>query len=581
VTTVVEPQAPPPVAAVPPDRSTSPPVTGRRLALFVISGVFLLCSLASLWWVGVNPISLWQERQDIFNLLERMLPPRIEEPRLVWEAALETFLMAAAGTTLGVVLAVPVAIGAASNITTNPIVRGASRALIVATRALPELVLAAIFVRIYSIGVLPGILAIGIHSVGMLGKLFADAIEQIDPGPREGVQATGAGRAQEFATGVWPQVLPSVIAVSLYRLDINFRASTLLGLVGAGGIGLQIRAHQGSLDYPQLLGVTLVIIAMILLVELVSTSVRARILGHRRSDGSGMSKWLRRTPDVADFRPESADADASSAAEQATSNNGSIRPPWTGDRIFMLGFGIVTLALLVLAFAVPDIAYREFLTLTPNAPGRFWQLVPTSFDWWLTDYGWQLLETVAMGFGATGLALLFSLPTAFLAARNVAPARLVYQAARLFILLVRALPDLIVAVIFVAALGLGPKPGVLALAIGLYGFATKLFADAIEEIAEGPRDGVRATGATRVQELGSSVIPQAMPSIIGNSLYLLDVSIRASTVLGIVGAGGIGFALIQNLRLFNFQAVGGLLIFVFVIVYAIELIATWVRKQVI
>lgn len=606
------PQAPTPRAEPTSSSSSSVPLTRSRLIIRLVLITLTAGSIASLWWIGANPLTLFFERENVGNLIERMLPPRIDEPGLVWESAIETFLMAFAGTALGVVLAIPIAVAAARNISTNPVVRGAARALIVVTRALPELVLALIFVRVYSIGVLPGIMALGIHSIGMLGKLFADAIEQIDPGPREGVQATGSGRLQEFTTGIWPQVLPSVIAVSLYRLDINFRASTLLGLVGAGGIGLQIRAHQGSLDYEQLLGVTLVIIVLILAVEMVSTSIRSMILGHNRSKQPRLNTWLRRTPAVEQFTPADHDAAAAVANGQAAGNGDTaavitgvddgefdgpasdrqrLRPPWTRERISMALFGAGTAVLLVLAFVIPDISFIEMIQGLPEIPRTMARLIPTNFEWWQTedpnDAWWAsdwitpLFETVAMGLGATGMALFFAIPTALLAARNVAPARWIYQASRLFILLVRALPDLIVAVIFVAALGLGPKPGVLALAIGLYGFATKLFADAIEEISEQPRDGVRATGASGVQELTTSVIPQAMPSIVSNSLYLFDVSLRASAVLGIVGAGGIGFALFQGMRLLRFDLVGGLLIIVFIFVYLIEMLSGWIRKQVI
>ena len=461
-----------------PNRSLYPPITAQRLILAAVVVGLVAGTVWALFRVGVNPLTLILEREDIFNLLERMWPPRIEEPRLVWEAALETFLMAFAGTALGVLLAIPVAILSANNITRNPVIRGVARAIIVITRALPELILALIFVRVYSIGVLPGVLALGVHSVGMLGKLFSDAIEQIEPGPREGVQATGAGRTQEFVSGVWPQILPSIIAVSLYRLDINFRASTILGLVGAGGIGLQIRAHQGSLDYPQLLGVTLVIIVMILAVEVVSTSIRSMILGHTERRGSRLDAWLRRTPDRSVFAPE-----PSKAAKEAF-NRETLRPPWTGERVTMTLFGLGSAVLLVLAFWIPDMSFIEMVRGLPEIPATFWRLVPLTFDGivprldvaddWNPDYWGDILDTVAMGFAATGISLLFALPTALLAARNVAPARWVYQIARLFILLVRALPDLIVAVIFVAALGLGPKPGVLALAIGLYGFADQV-----------------------------------------------------------------------------------------------------------
>jgi len=560
------------------EQKLRPPVSRRRSFLTATFVVFIVGCLYSMWDIGVNPLTFWTERQDIINLLDRMWTPRIDEPRLVWEAALDTFLMAFAGTALGVFLAIPIAFLSANNVVKNRFVRGAARAFIVVTRALPELILALIFVRVYSIGVLPGVLALGLHSIGMLGKLFSDSIEQIDTGPREGVVASGAARLQEITTGILPQVIPSFIAISLYRLDINFRASTLLGLVGAGGIGLQIRAHQGSLDYQQLLGVTLVIIVLIAIVEIISSRVRAVILGHDdgpKKKGVLATLGLGHTVEAEDFRP------ADGANAELPFDREALRPPWNRDRIVTWIFGSSCLAMLILAFTVPDLSFIEMVQGFPQIPETFNNLIPRNMDWWEDRWGELLVETVQMGFAATGLSLIFAIPTALLAARNVAPARWIYNAARSFILGVRALPDLIVAVIFVAALGLGPQPGVLALAIGLYGFSTKLFADSIEEIKEGPRDGVRATGASGLQETFTSVLPQAMPAIIGHSLYVLDVSLRASTVLGIVGAGGIGFPLVQGTRLFQFELVGGLLICIFALVYAIEILAAWVRKQVI
>lgn len=545
-----------------------------RIALWGIVISFVLVSIWSLIDIGVNPLTLFFERDDIGNLLQRMWPPTITELSSVWDATLDTFFMAFVGTFLGFLLAVPLGFLAATNMTRFAPLRAIARGVIVFTRAIPDLVFALIFVRVYSIGVLPGVLAIGLHSIGMLGKLFADSIEQIQTGPREGVQATGARRSQDIATGVLPQIVPSFIAITLYRLDINFRSSTLLGLVGAGGVGLQIRAYQGGLRYPELLGVTLLIIALIVLVEIVSTSVRATILGHNRTT-VGLLTRLRGGP------PASAFARSDSPPAGTPTNSASLRPPWTRERVTMYLFGLVTLVMLVLSFTMSDMSLGDMITGLPEIPQVLWRLVPTQFDWWQSEFADLLIETVLMGFAATFLALIFAVPTGFLAARNVAPARWIYVTARTFILGVRALPDLIVAVIFVAALGLGPKPGVLALAIGLFGFATKLFADAIEEVQEGPRDGIRATGASRLQESFSGVLPQVMPSLVGNSLYLLDVSIRGSTVLGIVGGGGIGFPLLQGAKLLKWDLLGGLLILIFLIVYAIELLAGWVRRRII
>jgi phosphonate transport system permease protein len=172
-----------------------------------------------------------------------------------------------------------------------------------------------------------------------------------------------------------------------------------------------------------------------------------------------------------------------------------------------------------------------------------------------------------------------SIPLAYLAARNVAPARWVYYFGRTLLVANRALPDLIIAVLFVSAVGLGPFPGVMALSIGTIGFATKLLADSIEEVSQGPRDAIMSTGANRLQEAATGVTPQFMPALIGTSLYILDVNLRAATILGIVGGGGIGFILIQATRTLNWELVGGILFLIFVVVYAIEMAAGWIRKQ--
>jgi phosphonate transport system permease protein len=137
-----------------------------------------------------------------------------------------------------------------------------------------------------------------------------------------------------------------------------------------------------------------------------------------------------------------------------------------------------------------------------------------------------------------------------------------------------------VAVLFVSAIGLGPVAGAFALVVGTAGFFAKLIADAVEEVDPVPREAVFATGATRPQETFVSVIPQAMPALVGNLLYVLDINLRVSTVLGIVGGGGIGFLLFNSLRVLQWETTGAILITIFVVVYAIELLAGWVRKQI-
>ena len=166
-----------------------------------------------------------------------------------------------------------------------------------------------------------------------------------------------------------------------------------------------------------------------------------------------------------------------------------------------------------------------------------------------------------MAIVGTSLAILISAPFAVLAARNIAPAP-VYAVTRLLLNANRAVPDIIFALIFVAAVGLGPFGGVLALAIGSIGFMAKVYAESIEAIDPQQVLAVRATGARRSQTIVFAMAPQALPMIASYSLLLFETNVRSATILGIVGAGGVGFELQKYISLFQYQELLGALIFI-------------------
>jgi phosphonate transport system permease protein len=570
-----------------------PPWPWRKQVLAATLAAVAVATAYSFERTGFSPLAVIDGLEDMRRLIERMLPVRFDDLDRTIELAIETFFIAYLGTALAVVLSTPLAFMAARNTTVNRFAFGAARGVIVAMRAIPDLVFALIFVRAIGIGgvggTVAGILAIGLNSVGMIGKLYADAIEQIDEGQREAVLSTGAGKGQALVTGVVPQVLPSFIGVALYRLDINFRTSTILGYVGAGGIGQLLHLYLSGLRYDRALGVTAVIVVLVLVVEFTSAAVRKSILGGidpfedrrltRRIASAGQRVSARV---VGAGRTAAAPAVAAAdAAQPFAFDEGTLRPPWTRQRRRMAAYSALGLVLLVGSFVSTGVTPVDLVV----SLGDIWQvaqrLVPNDLAWLSGDLRSAMVETIAIGLAASATGLALSLPLAYLAARNVAPARWVYVASRSMVVLVRAVPELILAVLFVAALGLGPFPGVLALAIGTLGFATKLFADAIEEVDRGPRDAVVAVGSTRLQEAVTGVTPQFMPSMINTSLYVLDINIRASTILGIVGAGGVGFHLIQATRTLDWETVGGILVMIFVVVYAIERLSGWVRKQLI
>jgi len=192
-----------------------------------------------------------------------------------------------------------------------------------------------------------------------------------------------------------------------------------------------------------------------------------------------------------------------------------------------------------------------------------------------------IVETVQMAIIGTVIAVFLSAPFGLLAARNTAPHPLVYQFTRFLLNVNRAIPDLIFALIFVAAVGLGPFGGVLALAIGSIGFMGKLYAEAIEAIDPQQVLAVRATGASRLQAFVYSVVPQALPLIASYSLYLFELNVRAASILGLVGAGGVGFIIGKYMSLFQYRRLMGALILIIITVTIIDRISDYLRKRII
>lgn len=552
-------------------------MTSDRLIMRVVLVVFVGAVVWAWRHIDMSFGGLIAGFGDVQNLLGRMLPPRFSDLDDAIRLGFETLWMAVIGTTIAVLLSFPIALGAARNTTPHPAVMAVCRGIIVLSRAVPDLIFAAIFVRALGIGVLPGVIALGLHSIGMVGKLFADAIEQTDRVPREAVTSVGASKWQAITTSVIPQAMPSFISTILYRLDINLRSSSVLGIVGAGGIGFLMQANLRSLQYDEALGVVTVIFVLITIMEFFSAAVRATLLGGDRTLVGRSAPRLSLGAKL--FARLTASKQASDVGVRPFDRE-SIRPPWVGDLRMKTVYGLAFFALVVVAFRSVALNPGEIFGALPKVWEVTLRLFPPDFTTARDPIITGMIESVAAALVATFMGALLSIPLGLMAARNVAFNRFVYTLSRLFLVVVRGIPELIVAVIFIAAIGLGPVPGTLALAFGTSGFLAKLIADAVEEINPTPREATFAVGATKTQEIATSVVPQAMPAIVSNLLYALDINLRTSTILGIVGGGGIGFILFNALRVLQLRTVGAVLITIFVVVYSIELLSGWIRKKI-
>ena len=190
------------------------------------------------------------------------------------------------------------------------------------------------------------------------------------------------------------------------------------------------------------------------------------------------------------------------------------------------------------------------------------------------------LVTLWIGLLGTTLSIPFSLGLAVLAARNTTPSGILYQVARAVLSFLRAVPDVVFALIFVTAVGLGPFSGVLALVVHNTGVMGKLWAEAMEEIDDGPAEALRTTGAGRTQVVTHAVLPSVLPQFLGLLLYRFDVNVRSSLVLGLVGAGGIGFLITKAIRLFQFDQMLTYILMVLVLVWVVDRFSSWARARI-
>ncbi|MFQ6576465.1 phosphonate ABC transporter, permease protein PhnE [Pseudomonas sp. UM16] len=258
----------------------STPDTARG---WLVTGAWMLLAVLLLHWSAQGTQLSWTELSNgvpqIGDFLTRSMPPDLSILPRLWQPAVETLQIALWGTLLGIVFAIPLAFLAARNLQRNRWVYAGTRQLLNVIRSINELILALVFVSAVGLGPFPGVLALALHGVGMLGKFFADSIEEIDQGPIEALQATGARPLQVIVFGVIPQVITAWIAVVLYRFEVNLRSATVLGMVGAGGLGFELVSSLKLFKYQETATCIIVITLMVVAADLVSSRLRRRIQG--------------------------------------------------------------------------------------------------------------------------------------------------------------------------------------------------------------------------------------------------------------------------------------------------------------
>ena len=248
-------------------------VPRTRLSTQIAWGLLLVTLIWAWEGADIRPMALWRDSANMATFAKDFFPPDFHDWRIYLHEMVITIHIALWGTVLAVVCAIPLGLLCAQNLAPAWLYQPIRR-LMDACRAINEMVFAMLFIVAVGLGPFAGVMALWIHTTGVLAKLFAEAVEAIDPRPVEGVRATGAHPLEEIVYGVIPQVLPLWISYSLYRLESNVRSASVVGMVGAGGIGVILHEVIRGFEYAQTSAVLLIIIASVTLIDVVSARIR-------------------------------------------------------------------------------------------------------------------------------------------------------------------------------------------------------------------------------------------------------------------------------------------------------------------
>lgn len=463
---------------------------------------------------------------------------------------IETIAIGLLATLFSTVLAYPISFLAAHNVMSRvpggTAVYYVMRTVLNVVRAVDTVVWGLIVVVWVGLGSFAGVIALTIHSVAALGKLYSEEIEHIDPGPVEALTASGANLLQIIRYAVVPQITPSFLAYTLLRWDINMRSATVIGFVAGGGIGFFVLETIRMGGYRQYALALWAVAVVIILVDLISARWRENILKDQpREEAKQRSFWYR--------------------ARQVV-------------------YILIGLALFIYFWMITEIDLRELFQPAPT----FLRLVGDFLKIDLAEnvvakVVQQMLITVFQALLATTLGSLIALPFSFLAAKNLTGRSCLlawlYYLTRATFNVLRSIEALLYVAIFVFWVGIGPFAGMLALAVTTFALIGKLFSEAIENIEPGPIEAITATGGNRLQMIAYAILPQIVPPFVSYLIYQWDINIRMATIIGFAGGGGIGLTLSTFFGSLQYHKAGTVVLFIVVVVAVMDFTSAKLREK--
>ena len=519
-------------------------MTSQRARIASVSTVGLALWLSG-YLVNFNWSEIIRGLPQMWVLIARMLTPQWSYAANVLDSLWVTLQMAVVASIVGTLLAIPISILAAANTSPHPVLYRLVRSVMAVTRTIPHIIWAALLVTVFSFGQFPGIVALVISTCNMVTKLLSEYIENIPSRLLEATSGLGASYPVIVYYGVFPTVINQMWGLFFFSLEVNIRAATVLGMVGAGGIGHLLWRDLNILRYDRLATLIAILFVTVACIDL--SSYLARRLTLR-----GIDLW------------------------RATSYR-SYRL-WQGLK---LGLGVLVLFFVTQwVWGLLGISSERFLLGLRQSQAMLKRMMAMDFTYW---YRLQqgAIESLAVAVFATIVGSLLAIPMAFLSAMNLWSFKPLPLVNKLAINLLRTFPAIILAIMFFRGLGPGPLAGALALTIYTTGIAGKLYTEIVENVDSRLIESVGATGASPLQVVRYGLWPQVAVDFLATSLYRLESNIRSATVLGIIGAGGIGTYLMMNLSARNWERVGLLLTGMIVLNLMVDWVSSYLRRRLI
>lgn len=497
----------------------------RKIAGFLL---FLALFFLAARFTDCDPVTFWKRKNHLTDLISGMFPPDFSYTRKILLPLFYTIQMSVTGTVLGTFFALILAPFGATGLQFPAGIQKVLRIFIQILRSFPALILALTATFLFGLGTFAGTFAITLYTFAIMTKLTYEDISAADTKAYQAIRSMGTCRFAAYIHGILPEIAPGFFTNALYLLETNVRHSSILGYVGAGGIGLLLNEKISWLEYEKVGMILLLLFFTVCGIESLSRYL-ASLIRKERKLKKGSARLL----------------------------------------LFLLAAAFL---LCTVTLSPPDFSRTSPQTLGNMFAGFFHPDWTFFFASGKDGLGYLLLETVCIAFIGTIIGAIVSVPLAFLNTKRFVPAPVSFLF-NLVIMGIRSVPFLIYGLIFIRVSGPGAFTGVLTLAVCSIGLLTKRFTEALDALDMRPYHALLAMGASPLPAICHSVLPQLKPVFASIILYRFDVNIREASVLGLVGAGGIGAPLIFAMNQYAWEKAGAILLGLILLVWIIDVLS--------